>query len=70
MAGRRGVLIASGFIVGESLVGVAMAAVIGATGNQAPLALVGPGFAPIADWLTLATFAAVAVWMARRVGRA
>jgi putative OPT family oligopeptide transporter len=69
-AGRRGVLIASGFIVGESLVGVAMAAVIGATGNQAPLALVGPGFMPYADWLTLAVFAAVAVWMARRVGRA
>jgi len=41
-AGRRGVLIASGFIVGESLVGVAMAGVIGATGNQAPLALAVP----------------------------
>jgi putative OPT family oligopeptide transporter len=68
-AGRRGVLIASGFIVGESLVGVAMAGVIGATGNQAPLALAGAGFAPIADWITLALFAAVAVWMARRVQR-
>ena len=68
-AGRRGVLIASGFIVGESLVGVAMAGVIGATGNQAPLALAGAGFAPTADWITLAAFAAVAVWMARRVGR-
>lgn len=68
-AGRRGVLIASGFIVGESLVGVAMAAVIGATGNQAPLAVVGPGFAPVSEWLTLAAFAAVAVWMARRVRR-
>jgi putative OPT family oligopeptide transporter len=68
-AGRRGVLIASGFIVGESLVGVAMAAVIGATGNQAPLALAGAGFAPTADWITLAAFAAVAVWMARRVRR-
>ena len=33
-AGRQGVLIASGLIVGESLVGVAMAAVIGGTGSR------------------------------------
>jgi putative OPT family oligopeptide transporter len=69
-AQRRGVLIASGFIVGESLVGVAMAAVIGASGSQAPLAVVGSGFAPIADWLTLAIFATVALWFARRTMRA
>ncbi len=66
-AERRGVLIASGFIVGESLVGVAMAAVIGATGRQDPLALVGDSFAPTAEWVTLAVFVAVAAWMARRV---
>ncbi len=69
-AARRGVLIASGFIVGESLVGVAMAAVIGASGSQVPLAVVGGGFSPIADWITLAVFATVAVWFARRVTRA
>ncbi len=67
MAKRRGVLIASGFIVGESLVGVAMAGLIGATGNQAPLALVGENFAATSQWITLAAFAAVALWMARRV---
>jgi putative OPT family oligopeptide transporter len=66
-AKRRGVLIASGFIVGESLVGVAMAAVIGATGNQAPLALVGDSFAATSQWVTLASFAGVAGWMAWRV---
>ncbi len=66
-ARRRGVLIASGFIVGESLVGVAMAAVIGASGSQAPLALVGEGFAGPASWLGLAVFAGVAVWFARTV---
>jgi putative OPT family oligopeptide transporter len=66
-AKRRGVLIASGFIVGESLVGVALAAVIGATGNQAPLALVGDDFAMIGQWISLAAFIAVAVWLARRV---
>ena len=66
-AKRRGVLIASGFIVGESLVGVAMAAIIGATGSQAPLALVGEGFDSTAQWITLVVFGAVALWFAVRV---
>jgi putative OPT family oligopeptide transporter len=66
-AKRRGVLIASGFIVGESLIGVAMAGIIGATGNQAPLALVGASFDPIAQWLGLLVFAAAAAWLAVRV---
>jgi hypothetical protein len=61
------VLLASGFIVGESLVGVALAAVIGATGSQAPLALVGDGFAGTAEWLGLAVFLAVSLWFGRRV---
>ena len=64
-AERRGVLLASGFIVGESLVGVAMAAIIGATGSQTPLALAGENFAPIADWLGLLTFVAVAAIFAK-----
>ncbi len=59
-ARRRGVLLASGFIVGESLVGVAMAAVIGLSGSQSPLALVGAGFEGAAGWLGLAVFLAVA----------
>jgi putative OPT family oligopeptide transporter len=66
-AKRRGVLIASGFIVGESLVGVALAAVIGATGNQSALSVVGPGFEAVSQWIALAAFMAVAVWLARRV---
>ncbi|AOB30757.1 peptide transporter [Bordetella sp. H567] len=66
-AQRRGVLIASGLIVGESLIGVVMAAVIGASGNDAPLAIAGAGFAPIASWLGLAVFLAVALLFARRV---
>ncbi len=66
-AKRRGVLIASGFIVGESLVGVALAGIIGATGNQDALAVAGESFATIAQWITLALFACVAVWMFRRV---
>ncbi|ESQ78800.1 OPT family oligopeptide transporter [Asticcacaulis sp. YBE204] len=41
-AGRLGVLIASGFIVGESLFNVALAAIIVLSGNGAPLAIPTP----------------------------
>jgi putative OPT family oligopeptide transporter len=68
-ARRRGVLIASGLIVGESLVGVAMAAIIGASGSPAPLALVGEGFAPMAAWAGLAVFGLVAAGFAARTLR-
>ncbi|OZI42287.1 oligopeptide transporter, OPT family [Bordetella genomosp. 5] len=64
---RRGVLIASGLIVGESLVGVLLAGVIGFSGQDAPLALVGADFEGPARWLGLAVFALVAVWIGRRV---
>ncbi|CAH2603801.1 putative oligopeptide transporter HI_0561 [Rhodovastum atsumiense] len=66
-AQRRGVLLASGLIVGESLVGVLLAAIIGASGNQTPLALVGPGFEPAAGWLGLAGFLLVCAAFAGRV---
>ncbi|AKZ25166.1 peptide transporter [Ralstonia solanacearum] len=64
---RHGVLLASGLIVGESLVGVLMAAIIGASGRDAPLALVGASFEGTAQWLGLAVFAAVCWAFARRV---
>jgi putative OPT family oligopeptide transporter len=64
---RRGVLLASGLIVGESLMGVLMAALIGATGSQEPLALVGATFAPIAQWLGLAVFVIVCAGFYRYV---
>ncbi|WP_144638849.1 OPT family oligopeptide transporter [Bordetella genomosp. 13] len=64
---RRGVLIASGLIVGESLVGVLMAVLIGASGGQTPVAIAGEGFAATAAGLGLAVFALVAVWFWRRV---
>ncbi len=64
---RRGVLVTSGLIVGESLMGVILAAVIGATGRDDPLALVGAGFAPAAQWLGLAVFALVIAWFVRRL---
>lgn len=66
LANRRGTLLASGLIVGESLVGVLMAAIIGATGSDAPLAVAGEGFAGAASWLGLAVFAGVAVLFYQR----
>jgi len=68
-ANRRGVLLASGLIVGESLVGVLMAAIIGAAGSEAPLAIVGEDFAGMASYLGLAVFVLVAVLFWRRVMR-
>jgi putative OPT family oligopeptide transporter len=64
---RHGVLLASGLIVGESLVGVLMAAIIGATGKDAPLALVGQSFEGTAQWLGLIVFGLVCWAFARRV---
>ncbi|AZG13355.1 OPT family oligopeptide transporter [Cupriavidus pauculus] len=66
-AERRGTLLASGLIVGESLVGVALAAMIGLSGKEAPLALVGEGFAVTAQWLGLAAFVLVCAGFWRRV---
>ncbi|MBV9251560.1 MAG: hypothetical protein JO227_20210 [Acetobacteraceae bacterium] len=57
--GRRGVLIASGLILGESLIGVLMAGIIGASGSQTPLAIVGSGFESTSEWLGLAIFVMV-----------
>ncbi|MFL9876881.1 oligopeptide transporter, OPT family [Herbaspirillum rhizosphaerae] len=64
---RRGVLVTSGLIVGESIMGVLLAAVIGASGRDEPLSLVGSGFAPSAQWLALIVFAAVIIWFVRRL---
>ena len=57
-ARRLGVLLASGYIVGESLIGVGLAALVVFLGKDAPLALVGDGFQPIATVLTVGIFAA------------
>ncbi len=66
---RRGVMLASGFIVGESLMGVAIAAVIGGTGRDNALAVVGPGFAGTATWLGAVAFALVCAGFARAILR-
>lgn len=47
-ARRMGVLMATGMIVGESLFGVVLAGAVAGSGNDAPFAVVGESFAPIA----------------------
>lgn len=67
-AEERGLLLASGLIVGESLMGLLLAALIGFSGQDAPLALVGDGFAP-AMWLGLLYFGGLCVFFYRSVLR-
>lgn len=57
---RRGTLFASGLIVGESIIGVLLAGVIVVSvsngGSEAPLVIVGKGFADTAEWLGFLVF--------------
>lgn len=68
---RTGTLFASGLIVGESLVGVVLAIVIvgsmASGGGDAPLAVAGPGFAPIATGIGLLAFLLMCTVFVRRV---
>jgi putative OPT family oligopeptide transporter len=71
---QLGILMASGLIVGESLVGVLLAAVVVFSGKAAPLALVGDSFAEAAVWVGGIVFAATVValyyWLNRVSGPA
>ena len=66
---QLGVLLASGLIVGESLLGVIYAALVAFSGKSAPLALVGEGFGTLAIWLGGITFVAVVYLMYRWIWR-
>lgn len=72
-ARRMGVLLASGFIVGESLFGVLLAGLIVATDSGAPLALIGEGHEGAAMAAGTLLVAALLVglyrWTARAAGR-
>jgi hypothetical protein len=56
-------------IVGESIIGVVIAAIVVFSGKDAPLALVGPGFGAAAIWLGGLAFvlvnAGLYLWVAR-----
>ncbi len=69
MLSRFGVLLASGLIVGESLLGILNAGLIVGTGTESPLALVGADFA-LGPWIGAALFAALIglsyAWVSRQ----
>jgi uncharacterized oligopeptide transporter (OPT) family protein len=69
MAKRFGVLLASGLIVGESLLGVLNAGLIVATGKASPLALVGESFAGASQWLGMLLLGVVVAISYRWVSR-
>ena len=71
-AKRLGILMVSGLIVGESLFNVALAGLIVARGDPAPLALVPEDFAaamPLALAAFAATIVGLYIWTARRAKR-
>ncbi|UNK78361.1 oligopeptide transporter, OPT family [Sphingopyxis granuli] len=63
---RMGVLLATGFIVGESLFGVLFAGVVAGSGSDAPLAVVGEGFATNAILIGVLLFVGVIAFTYRR----
>jgi putative OPT family oligopeptide transporter len=62
---QLGVLLASGLIVGEGLLGVVFAFIVGVSGNAAPIALVGENFGTASIWLGGVAFALI-VWLLYR----
>jgi putative OPT family oligopeptide transporter len=70
---QLGVLLASGLIVGESLLAVVFAGIVGLSGKQGPIALVGEGFATPSIILGGVVFAVTVIVLYRwilRMGRA
>jgi len=64
-AKQLGVLLASGLIVGEGIIGVVISAIIVFSGKDAPLALVGPSFALAGKIVGGLAFAAIALVLYR-----
>jgi putative OPT family oligopeptide transporter len=68
-AKRMGVLMATGLIVGDSLLNVLFAGVVAGTGSGSPVALVGDDFAVPGIVLGTLVFAALLAWLYRRTAR-
>jgi putative OPT family oligopeptide transporter len=73
-AKQLGVLLASGLIVGESVIGVVISAIVVFSGSATPLALVGPGFETAGIVIGGIAFAVIAFvlyrWVLRMAPRA
>ncbi len=67
---RMGVLLATGMIVGDSLLNVAFAGVVAASGSPDAVALVGADFETIAIVAGTLVFAAVVAWLYRATAKA
>ena len=68
-AKRMGVLLATGLIVGDSLLNVAFAGVVAGTGDPAAIALVGEDFSPTAVIGGLVVFVGLLAWLYARTRR-
>ncbi|MGQ0559981.1 MAG: OPT family oligopeptide transporter, partial [Sphingosinicella sp.] len=68
-AKRMGVLLATGLIVGDSLLNVAFAGLVAASGDPAAIALAGEEFVTIALIAGLAAFVALLAWLYRYTRR-
>jgi len=66
---QLGVLLASGLIVGESVIGVVIAFIVGLSGKAAPLALVGEDFGAAAQWIGGIAFALIVLVLYRWIAR-
>src|SRR5579863_5250749 len=67
---QLGVLLASGLIVGESVLAVIFTALVAFTNNQFPIGVVGDSFTTASEWLAGGAFALVVYLIYRRIGRA
>jgi putative OPT family oligopeptide transporter len=63
---RMGVLLATGLVVGESLFGVVFAGIVAATGDEAPLGIVGDGFETASEYLGVIVFVVVIAWLYKK----
>jgi putative OPT family oligopeptide transporter len=66
---QLGVLLASGLIVGESVLAVVFTALVAFTGKQFPIGVVGDSFTDASEWLGAIAFALVLFLLYRRIGR-
>ena len=66
---QLGTLLASGLIVGESILGVVLAAAVALSGNPAPIAIAGERFAAASTWLGGIVFALLVCMLYWWVGR-